>query len=174
MFFTEIERAASDGMTVRGYVAVYDEPTAGPVEFQGRTLSLGGERIARGAFDGLDMSGVYATVNHRNRIEGADVRLFGDDRGLAFEMTLPDTDIGRSVRKGLDNGSLKGMSFTATIGRFLTDAGKVIHQKFAALKEISVVSTPAYAGAIAREAAESSASQLVRARHRVLIEGNDK
>lgn len=173
--WADISRATIHGDVLRGYAVVYGEPTQGPVELMGETLPAGAEVIEAGALDGLDLSDVVATVNHdmARRIgstKDGGVRLALDDKGLAFEVDL-NSDLGKSVREGIATGRLKGMSFTATIGRMVRAGGRVVHQRFAALKEISVVTTPAYAGAIAREAApQSQREQLLRARYRVLME----
>lgn len=183
MFYVELSRAALEGDVLRGYAAVYEEPTAAPVKLGGVVLPAGGEVIARGAFDGVPWDGgvVKATVNHQPQMslgstaDGA-VSIALDERGLAFEIDLSrSSDLGREVRKGIDNGTYKGMSFTATQGQVLRLPDRVIHQKFAALKEISVVRSPAYAGAIAREAAHQTVrEQLLRARFRTLMEREGK
>lgn len=178
-FSADISRASLEGDVLRGYALVYGEPSAAPVDLGGETLPAGAELVERGALDGLDLSNVYATVDHDNTrrlgsTQDGSVRLSVDDRGLAFEVDL-NSDLGRLVREGVDSGRYKGMSFTATMGAAVREYGRVVHKKFAALKEISVVQRPAYAGAIAREAARPSArEQALRVRHRALMEREGK
>jgi HK97 family phage prohead protease len=118
-----------------------------------------------------------ATVNHDfgkrlgSTVDG-NVRLGTDDVGLAFEIDLPDTDLAKTVRRMVDKGELQGMSFTATVGDMVQSPAGVIHRAFKALREISVVRVPAYAGTVVREApSQTLADQLVRARFRALLEG---
>lgn len=178
MFYVELSRAALDGDYLRGYAAVYGEPCQAPVKLGSQILPAGSEVIERGAFDGVPwMDGViHATVNHNPAMSlgttasGA-VLVVPDAKGLAFEIDLSrSADLGRQVRAGIENGSYRGMSFTATAGEVVSIPGKVVHKKFSTLKEISVVRVPAYAGAIAREAAHQTVrEQLLRARYRVLM-----
>lgn len=178
-FYADFSRASLEGDVLKGYAVVYNEPTQGPVELLGEVLPAGAEEVERGALDGLDLSSVVATVDHdpSRRLGSTDdgsVRLSLDEKGLAYEIDL-DSDLGREVRRGVESGRYRGASFTATIGRMVRAGGRVVHQKFAALREISVVGRPAYAGAIAREAAHQSVrEQLIRARHRVLMEREGK
>lgn len=168
-FFTEISRASVDGDVLRGYAAVYDQPTTRQQDFPGT------ETIARGAFDNVLAGEIVATVNHDfgkrlgSTVEG-NVRLGTDETGLAFEIDLPNTDLAKTVRRMVDRGELGGMSFTATIGEMTKTPEGVIHRAFKALREISVVRTPAYAGTVVREAPQQSLrEQMIRARHRVLM-----
>ena len=183
MFYVELSRAALEGDVLQGYAAVYEEPTAKPVNLAGRLIRAGGEVIARGAFDGVPWENgeIVATVNHDpsrrlgSTVDGA-VSVGFDSRGMTFAIDLSKSaDLGRMVRAGVDSGAYRGMSFTARMGDVRQMPGRFIHQKFASLSEISVVSSPAYAGAIAREAAHQSVrEQLLRARYRVLMERNGK
>lgn len=179
MFYVDLSRSALEGDVLRGLAAVYEEPTATPVWLNGQLLPAGVEEIARGAFEGVPWENgmVRATVNHNPALSlgsTADGRVVvaPSADGLAFEIDLArSADLGRSVRKGIEDGTYKGMSFTATQGTAAIVQGRIVHQKFAMLKEISVVRSPAYAGAIAREAAHQSVrEQLLRARYRVLME----
>ena len=74
----------SDGV-LRGYAAVYDQPTARQSDYPGT------ETIARGAFDSaLGRDDVLALVDHDmgkllGRTSTGTLRLSSDDHGLAFE-----------------------------------------------------------------------------------------
>lgn len=169
VFQTLISRAeVTEEGVLRGYAAVYDQPTARQNDYAGT------ETIARGAFDGLLGDDVLGLVDHDvskvlGRTSNGTLRLESDDHGLAFEIDLPDTTLARDVRALVARGDLTGMSFTAATGEVERAAGGVVHRKFKRLIDVSVVTMPAYAGTsvVSRSASGTSrAEQLIRARHR--------
>ncbi len=155
---------------LRGFAAVYDQPTSRQRQFAGT------ETIARGAFDGLLDDDVVALVNHDmaqllGRTSSGTLRLSSDDHGLGFELDLPDTQLGRDVRHLVERGDLRGMSFTAQIGQIERTRGGVVHRAFQRLVDVSVVTSPAYEGTevLARSASPIRVrEQLIRARARNL------
>lgn len=163
----------SDGV-LRGYAAVYDQPTARQSDYPGT------ETIARGAFDGaLGRDDVLALVDHDvskllGRTSNGTLRLSSDDHGLGFEVDLPDTSLARDVRALVARGDLQGMSFSAMPGEVERTAQGVVHRSFKRLFDVSVVTMPAYAGTevLARNSADVRLrEQLIRARHRALMSG---
>lgn len=151
-----------------GLAAVFDQPTTRQDDYAGT------ETIGRTAFDGLlDNSDVIACVNHDpglllGRTASKTLRLAVTDDGLAFELDLPDTTLGRDVRELVSRGDLSGMSFSATVGQVDRGKGGVTHSQFKALHDVSVVTHPAYLGTavVAREASpQSLRGQLARLRH---------
>jgi HK97 family phage prohead protease len=163
------------GGSLRGYAAVFDQPTWRQRDF------AGSETIARGAFADVVGGDVLALVNHDmgqvlGRTSAGTLRLSEDDHGLAFEVDLPDTTLGRDVRELVARGDLAGMSFTAQVGQVERTEGGVIHRSFKRLVDVSVVTMPAYAGTsvMSRNTppAISLREQLVRARARVAKRGN--
>lgn len=110
------------------------------------------ERISSGAFatsigEGGD---ILALLDHDpsrvlGRTRSKTLRLEDDDKGLAFEIAVPDTSAGRDALALAERGDLGG----ASIGFFVEDEerdGDVRVVKRARLLEISVVSAwPAYA-----------------------------
>lgn len=76
------------------------------------------ERIARGAFSEAlnrpdDVRGLF---NHDSdhllgRLSAETLRLRADDRGLLYEIDLPDTQAGRDVATSIERGDLTGSSF---------------------------------------------------------------
>lgn len=167
----------TDGV-LRGYAAVFDQPTSAQNDYPGT------ETIARGAFDDVLGDDVLGLVDHDvskvlGRTGNGTVRLRSDDHGLAFEIDLPDTTLGRDIRALVARGDLSGMSFSAVPGVVERATGGVVHRSFKRLVDISVVTMPAYAGTsvVARNAAGMSRrEQLVRARHsaRVALKGAEK
>lgn len=110
------------------------------------------ERIAAGAFaksvgEGGD---ILALLDHDpscvlGRTRSKTLRLEDDDKGLAFEIAVPDTSAGRDALTLAERGDLGG----ASIGFFVEEEardGEIRVVKRAQLLEISVVSAwPAYA-----------------------------
>lgn len=160
----------SDGMTLRGYAAVFNQPTVKQRQF------AGSETIARGAFDGLLEADVLALRDHDpkqilGRTSSGTLVLSSDDHGLGFRLDLPDTQLGRDTATLVARGDLKGMSFGAIVGGVERVRGGVIHRSFKRLVDVSIVSVPAYEGTEVslRHAADLAVrEQLIRARARVL------
>jgi HK97 family phage prohead protease len=131
--------------TIAGYAAVF-----------GGEADIGGsfrEVIAPGAFtETLKTADVRAYFDHdRGRVLGRSkagtLRLKEDAKGLAVEIDLPDTSDGRDVRALLERGDIDGMSFGFVVTHDEWDETqdppmRTIHA--VALREVSVVSEPAY------------------------------
>lgn len=146
----KVERRAVDGgkVTVAGYAAVFGEVT-----------DIGGwftETLARGAFtETLKTSDVRAYFDHdRGRILGRStagtLRLTEDTKGLHVEIDLPDTTDGRDVAALIERGDVSGMSFGFAVQRQLWDetVEPPLRTILAVdLREVSIVSEPAYEGA---------------------------
>ena len=151
---TRCIRAASlesDGKTLRGYAAVFDSDSE----------DLGGfiERIEPGAFTRTLESGndVRALIGHdMNQVIGrrsaGTLRLIEDERGLAIEVDLPDTQAARDLSVLIDRGDINQMSFGFTLPaggeRWDPPAeNSSLRQrtlKNIELHEVSVVAIPAY------------------------------
>lgn len=156
---------------------MFDQPTTRQRDYAGT------ETIARTAFDSVLSDDVVAVVNHDmsqllGRTSSKTLRLVPDTHGLAFELDLPDTTLGRDVRALVERGDLAGMSFSAEVGTVERTESGVIHTGFKRLFDVSVVTMPAYEGTevVARHARERSVlrDQLVRARARVALGGKSK
>lgn len=96
---------------------------------------------------------VFACYQHDTRqllgrTSSGTFRLAEDDTGLAYELDLPDTTLGRDVRELVERGDLRGVSicFNAEEESFeeLPDGSlrRTIHR--ASLYEVSIVTDPAY------------------------------
>ena len=143
----QVAHVAREGpRKLAGLAAVYDRET-----------EIGGvrERIARGAFErtlSTDAE-VLAFVDHDSgkllgRRSVGTLRISDSDAGLAFEVDLPETTLGRDVLALAERGDLGGMSFGFVIpkGGERRD-GNVRLLTQIDLREISVVSSwPAYDG----------------------------
>jgi HK97 family phage prohead protease len=145
-----VERRASDdgkSVTIAGYAAVF-----------GDVADIGGyfrEVIARGAFtETLKTADVLAYYDHdRGRVLGrtsaGTLRLREDAKGLAVEIDLPSTSDGKDVATLIERGDITGMSFGFSVMRQEWDETtnppvRTIHE--VELREVSVVSEPAYDG----------------------------
>jgi HK97 family phage prohead protease len=105
----EIRAAATGGRVAVGYAALFNSPA-----------DIGGawiERIAPGAFaETLRSDDQLALFGHdMNRVLGrrsaGTLKLEEDDKGLRFELELPDTTDGRDLAVLLERGDIKGNSF---------------------------------------------------------------
>lgn len=111
--------------------------------------------IQAGALDGVDLSGVLALYNHDfadvlGRVDAGTLKLNIDDHGLHFVLDIPDTTLGHDVYTNIKNGNLKGVSFRFTIAnggetwKQINGQPTRVISKIATMREISVVSFPAY------------------------------
>lgn len=140
-------RAEGDKVTVAGYAAIF-----------GEAADIGGyfvEVVARGAFAGtLKVADVRAYFDHdRGRVLGrmsaGTLRLAEDDRGLRVEIDLPDTSDGVDVAKLIERGDVSGMSFGFSVLRQEWDETVDPPKRTILevdLREVSIVSEPAYEG----------------------------
>ena len=146
--FTASEQTV-EGNRLAGYAAVYGQDSREIVE-GGRAFV---ERIAPGAFNETLRSGADVKLYYNHdpsmplaRTKSGTLTLKTDRQGLAFDATLPDTNLGRDVRTLIERGDLTGeMSF----GFFVEDESwnrtrteRLV--KRAKLVEISIVQDAAY------------------------------
>jgi HK97 family phage prohead protease len=132
------------GRKLEGYAAVFDSPA----RVRGFT-----EIIKAGAFrTSLDARGdVLALVDHDPsrllaRTGSGTLRLAEDSRGLAFEIDVPDTQLGRDVLALAERRDLGGMSFSFRPKSEAWPAPDRRELRAVELVEISVVQAfPAYA-----------------------------
>lgn len=118
----------------------------------------GYEVLARSAFDRALKAGqdVRALVNHDPnqllaRTGNGSLRLKPDDDGLGFDLDLPDTGLGRDIRSMVGTDLLNQMSFGFVPDEFsYSEApdGRQIrtHTSVAELRDVSLVTYPAYDG----------------------------
>jgi HK97 family phage prohead protease len=173
--FTFASTGSMSGNTLEGVAHTYGERTmvnGRPVEF------------APGAFDAaLKKSDVRAFVNHDTtlllgRQKNGTVRLSSEKDGLHYAIDLPDTTYAHDLRSLVERGDLSEMSFGIFPGKSEVRKASdgrgtpvLVHTEVSELFDISPVSLPAFGGtSIALHSAGRTdlATQLVRARHRVL------
>lgn len=144
-----IERRADNKPVLAGHAAVFNE----------KSENLGGFReiVAPGAFDdALKKDDVRALFNHdANFVLGRSIaktlRLLQDDRGLAYEIDLPDTQTIRDlVIAPVERGDISGSSFGFRVlpnGQDWTeDEDGVLIRTLTAVRlhDVSPVTFPAY------------------------------
>lgn len=138
-------RAEGDGMTVRGYAAIFNSET-----------DVGGmfrEFIRPGAFErSLRNADVRALVDHDSgrvigRTKAGTLRLSEDERGLAVEIDLPDTSDGRDLAELVRRGDIDGMSFGFRVVSEIWDMTEDVDVREIVeldLVEVSAVAWPIY------------------------------
>jgi Escherichia/Staphylococcus phage prohead protease len=132
------------GNTVVGYASVYGIPSG----------DLGGytEVIAPGAFAGVVGDDVRALLNHDanevlGRTKSGTLRLFDEQKGLRFELDLPDSPLGQNVRTAVGRGDLDGASFRFEVGDEAWDGDVRTVKTVKALHDVTLATYPAYAAA---------------------------
>lgn len=141
-----IERNSEDnGNTLSGYAVVFEEDTTIGNQFT--------ERVKRGAFDGVDMSNTFALFNHDwdkplGKV-GKNLTLSTDERGLKFDLELPNTSYANDLIENVRNGIVEGCSFGFTIEedswtRNETGLPNRAIERVGELFEITLTHIPAY------------------------------
>lgn len=131
---------------IEGYAIVWDTPSTN-LPFT--------EIIQKGALDGVDLSQTLALYDHDfanvlGRVDADTLTLNIDDHGLHFVLEIPDTTLGHDVYTNIKNGNLRGLSFRFTIAenserwQHIDGQPTRIISKFDTMREISLVSVPAY------------------------------
>lgn len=97
--------------TLSGYAVVFEEDTTIGNQFT--------ERVKRGAFDGVDMSKTFALFNHDwdkplGKV-GKNLTLSQDERGLKFNLEMPNTSYANDLLENVRSGIVEGCSFGFTI-----------------------------------------------------------
>lgn len=108
-FTVAAKRAAGEGgkITLAGHAAVFDTPY---------DLGWFTESVARGAFtDTIKSDDIRALFNHDPNIilgrnKAGTLRLSEDDKGLAIEIDLPDTQTARDIAASIERGDVSQMS----------------------------------------------------------------
>jgi len=137
--------AASNGPTVSGYAAVFNQVT---------DLGKMYERIEPGAFDGADMSDVRLLINHEGlplaRTASGTMALLIDERGLRYVATLDTTEQAHALASAARRGDVSQSSFAFTINRqrFEEHNGKPLRiiEQVGTVLDVSPVTYPAYPG----------------------------
>ena len=140
-----MESAEYEGETIRGYAAVYNSDS----EWMGGFY----EQIAKGAFDDVMDNDTRAYFNHDEnlllgRVSSGTLRLSSDERGLYYEVDLPNTSYAKDLVELMKRGDVNQSSFAFLIesDRWEERDGKTyrIIEKVSRLLDVSPVAQPAY------------------------------
>jgi uncharacterized protein len=141
----DVEQLDTRGRTLHGYAAVYNVESG----------DLGGfrEKIAPGAFAPvLADADVRALLNHDpnnvlGRSKSGTLRLFDEQRGLRFEVDLPNSPLGENVREAVARGDIDGASFRFVVDRESWDGDVRTVESVRDLKDVTVATFGAYPAA---------------------------
>jgi HK97 family phage prohead protease len=140
----DVQDIDTRGRTLHGYAAVYN------VESD----DLGGfrERIAPGAFGSVLDADVRALLNHDpsqvlGRTKSGTLRLHDEQRGLRFEVDLPDSPLGANVREAVRRKDIDGASFRFTVDRESWQGDLRTVESVKELKDVTVATFGAYPAA---------------------------
>ncbi len=166
-----VEYREEDGQPrLTGYAALYESESV--------VLPGGFREVLRvGAFDSALASpetDVVALLNHDSnmilgRQSAGTLRLAADDRGLRYDITPPDTQVGRDTVALVRRGDLSGASFAFTVRaedeeyERTADGPRRYINRVSGLYDVSVVLTPAYpetTAAVRQRAAELLAEPI--------------
>lgn len=160
----EIRAAGEDGKrVVAGYGAVFNVET-----------DIGGmfrEKIAPGAFAKAIAGDVRSLFDHNSalilgRTKSGTLRLKEDERGLHYEVDLPDTQAGRDLRVSMDRGDIDGSSFMFRVTRQSWDETGALPLRTiqeVELYEVGPVTFPQYPEAeVGLRSLDSARSEMVK------------
>src|SRR5260370_21089960 len=168
---SEVRATVSDKeRRLQGYAARYNT-LSNPIPGQSRSFR---ERILPGAFDGVvDSPEIVMTLNHNEnlilgRTGAGTLALHANDKGLLFDVLLPNTSYGLDAYESVKRGDLNGCSFAFadavdewseedeppySLGQgvmgHLGKAERFVVRTIKAFKklfDVSVVTSPAYPG----------------------------
>ena len=148
---TGIEVREAEGQPTRivGYGAVFYRDGQAGTEFE--LWDDVSERILPGAFDRAikedDVRGMYNHEQLLARTKSGTMRLSSDDRGLRYEIDVPDTQLGRDLVEHIRRGDVNGSSFAFSITdeEFRKEDGKTVREiRGVRLFDTGPVDFPAY------------------------------
>lgn len=174
---TNIQTRSEDNepLKVSGYAAIFNSRTSIGDYFD--------EMIAPGAFEKTlkDNDDIRALFNHDwnvvlGRTKAGTLTLSEDERGLKFDLELPNTTAGRDLAESMERGDINQCSF----GFYATEetwdyssepALRTVNE--AELYEISVVSIPAYDDTEATLVRSKEIDKFVEKRIKILNKINE-
>ena len=104
----EVRSTEEGKTTIAGYAARFEKLSSELYGFK--------EKIRSGAFASSLKNNIKALWNHNSDIvlgstKSGSLRLEEDDKGLRFELDLPDTSSGRDAAESIKRGDVDGVSF---------------------------------------------------------------
>jgi HK97 family phage prohead protease len=158
--------------TLGGYASVFYDPADAGTQYKASDTIV--ERIGREAFADIAKDDVRCVFNHDpNHVLGRSanntLRMSVDNRGLAYEVDLPDTQFARDLASQVERGDITGSSFQAAIRLdntgigYSKENGKTVRtiKKCETLIDVGPVTIPAFdAASVAVVRDEQSAAAL--------------
>ena len=146
--FQDLEiRQEGDGMTLRGYAAVFNSPSQ-PLPFI-ETIERGAFRDSLNSRNDIKLLWNHDTSTVLGSTRAGTLKLAEDERGLYVEANLPDTQAGRDAVISIQRGDVTGFSFgfrVAAGGDDWLNANERVLKRVN-IHEVSVgVAFPAYLG----------------------------
>jgi HK97 family phage prohead protease len=112
-----VERFDAETGIVEGYAIIFDSQSSRIGDFY--------EIIERSAVTAqtIEQSDIFALLDHnydkgilaRSRFGKGSLKLEIDDRGLKYQFTLPDTEVGRELRSHLEREEITASSFAFSV-----------------------------------------------------------
>ncbi|OGG44099.1 MAG: hypothetical protein A3F84_27700 [Candidatus Handelsmanbacteria bacterium RIFCSPLOWO2_12_FULL_64_10] len=149
-----IESREKGKQVLTGYAALFHRSDDPGTEFAMSADTI--ERVMPGAFDeAMKAPDVVATFNHNmdhviGRTGAGTLRLALDERGLKYEVDLPETTIARDLAESVRRGDVAGSSFSFKANRTTwgNDNGKRVRElRSVTLYDIAAVTRQAYPSA---------------------------
>jgi HK97 family phage prohead protease len=137
-------RAEGDGMTLRGYAAVFNSPSQ-PLPFV-ETIQPGAFRASIQSKNDIKLLWNHDTGTVLGSTRAGTLKVTEDNHGLLIEAMLPDTQAGRDAATLIKRGDVNAFSFgfrVPTNGDEWVSADQRILKRVN-IHEVSVVSWPAY------------------------------
>lgn len=146
-----IQAIDDDKKVIEGYAVVFGSESQLLLEDNGKPFT---EVISRNAFDGVDMTKVFALYNHDYskilaRSDAGNLELSIDEKGLWFRASLPNTTLAKDVYEDVKVGNVSACSFGFNVDNDSWTKGedgilKRTINKIGALFEITLTPYPAY------------------------------
>lgn len=137
-------RQEGDGMTLRGYAAVFNSPSQ-PLPFT-ETIAPGAFRDSLGSRNDVKLLWNHDTGTVLGSTRAGTLSLSEDDKGLLVEAMLPDTQAGRDAATLIKRGDVNAFSFGFRVpanGDSWPSADQRILKRVN-IHEVSLVAFPAY------------------------------
>ena len=137
-------RQEGDGMTLRGYAAVFNSPSQ-PLPFT-ETIAPGAFRDSLNSRNDVKLLWNHDTGTVLGSTRAGTLKLMEDGKGLLVEANLPDTQAGRDAATLIKRGDVNAFSFgfrVATNGDEWPSADQRILKRVN-VHEVSLVAFPAY------------------------------
>lgn len=140
-------RAKGEERKIEGYAVVFDTVGTPSPYFT--------ETVTRDAFNACNFDDCICCFNHDRskvvaRVSAGNLKLSIDDKGLFFEASVPNTQVGNDLLENIRVGNIQGCSFAFTISGEEWRWGKngeLDHRTITAidnLYDVSPVTDPAY------------------------------